>query len=287
MNKRLRLIAPAKINWSLDILGRRADGYHLLSTPMQAVGLYDTVTVSVSSADSCVCNVELAGENLALKAWRLFRDSFGIDGYAAIEIKKNIPAGAGLGGGSADAAALLLGARRLFAPQVSDDELAALALRIGTDLPFFLRGGLCLAEGVGERLTPLPGRRWQLLLAAPAVALSTAQVYAANRCDSHYAGYDGAALCAAVAAGDIAAIAANAYNALETAAFVLAPAVGELKRRLIAMGAQAALMSGSGSGVWALFAEQERRQAAARQLTRLGVANWQVETVDAGIIIDG
>ena len=178
--EQVTLIAPAKINWGLDIVGKRADGYHLLCTLMQSVGLFDRVRIQKSERDCCVCSPPLYGngENLALRAWHLLKQEYVLPGGLCLEIDKGIPEGGGLAGGSTDAAAVLLGVDRLFRLGLGEERLADLGLRLGADLPFCLKGGLALVEGIGERLLPQRAlRSYHLVLVNPGFPVSTAEVY--------------------------------------------------------------------------------------------------------------
>ena len=155
----IRLQAPAKINLTLEVLGRRADGYHEVRTVLAAVDIADEL--ELSEADGLALTVEPEGavpveDNLVLRAAALLRDAAPAGAGAAIVLHKRIPVAGGLGGGSSDAAAALLGLRRLWDLDLSDRTLAELAALLGADVPFFLRGGTALAAGRGEQLTVLP-----------------------------------------------------------------------------------------------------------------------------------
>ena len=152
----LKIKAAAKINLSLSVTGRREDGYHNIDTVMQSVSLYDVLTVIKADKITVECG-EMSGEkNIAFKAARLFFEHIETDGGAFIQIEKNIPEEAGLGGGSADAAAVLAGLDRIYNTGLSYETLKALAVRLGADVPFMLRGGTARATGIGEVLEPLP-----------------------------------------------------------------------------------------------------------------------------------
>ncbi len=177
--------AYAKINLTLDILGRRADGYHDLATVMQTVDLYDTLCLTATSDDgvSLICTTpELSNdENLAVRAAQLVRQRFAPRQGIGIELYKRIPMAAGLGGGSSDAAAVLLALQQWWQLPFSLSDLLDMAATLGSDVPFFLTGGLALCEGRGERVTTLapywpPSMRWLLLL-KPAISVSTAAVF--------------------------------------------------------------------------------------------------------------
>ncbi len=178
----LILKAPAKVNLSLDITGRRTDGYHTLRSIFQTISVYDTLTIRKTEADtpfSLQCNVEgipCDARNLVTKAaMALLGDTpCGITMY----LEKQIPSQAGMGGGSADCAAALLGLRALLALPISDAQLHTIAAKLGADVPFFLMGGTVLAEGIGEQLTPLAAPPTRLLVLAKGMeGVSTPQAY--------------------------------------------------------------------------------------------------------------
>jgi 4-diphosphocytidyl-2-C-methyl-D-erythritol kinase len=150
--------APAKLNLGLEVIGRRDDGFHEIATIFLTIDFYDRLTLSLSADLELSCGDDaLAGEdNLALRALRLLRDQTNHPGGARIDLRKRIPAAAGLGGASSDAAATLLGGRELWQMDVSDGRLHDLAARLGSDVPFFLRGGCAIGRGRGDLLEPLP-----------------------------------------------------------------------------------------------------------------------------------
>ena len=270
--EQVTLIAPAKINWGLDIVGKRADGYHLLCTLMQSVGLFDRVRIQKSERDCCVCSPPLYGngENLALRAWHLLKQEYVLPGGLCLEIDKGIPEGGGLAGGSTDAAAVLLGVDRLFRLGLGEERLADLGLRLGADLPFCLKGGLALVEGIGERLLPQRAlRSYHLVLVNPGFPVSTAEVYRQFSFDQIAAHPDLKGLLDALEAGDRSGVAACCGNLLETPAFTLHPQIACLKERCRSLGL-VSLMSGSGGSVWGLADSADEAEKAAEVLKREG-----------------
>ena len=175
--KRLTVPAPAKLNLSLDIVGVREDGYHLLRMIMQTIDLCDQIVLERADEISLTCNLpELPCDerNLAVRAAHAFFERTGLPGGVRMTLDKNIPHGAGMGGGSADAAAVLKGLNELCGTDLSQQELCEIGLRLGADVPFCIVGGTQLAEGVGERLTPLPPLPdCFLLVAKPEQGVST------------------------------------------------------------------------------------------------------------------
>lgn len=192
----LRLLAPAKINWTLEVLGKRPDGYHEVRTVMQTIDLCDEITVAPAGKLSLDINGSEQAlrdlpreDNLAYRAAQLLWERAGFRGGARIVLAKRIPVAAGLGGGSSDAAAVLRGLRRLWALNISDRELTSIAAQLGSDVPFFLRGGTAVASGRGEVIQPLPDAPVrELTIAWPSHAPrpdKTARMYAALR-PEHY-----------------------------------------------------------------------------------------------------
>ena len=178
----MRIAARAKINWTLDIVGKREDGYHLMDMLMQPISLADDITLlpqeELTLSVSGFPRVNPGPENLALRAAVLLKQATGYTGGASIHVHKRIPVGAGMGGGSADAAGVLAGLNRLWGTGLTQAELETLGLQLGADVPFCLRGGLQRAQGVGELLTPLPcGGLYWLVVIQPCPGLSTKEVF--------------------------------------------------------------------------------------------------------------
>ena len=174
--------AWAKINLTLSVLGKRDDGYHALASVMQTISLSDTLRIQATDDDRITCAVDVSSlrndENLAVRAARLLREEGYLAHGVALELRKEIPAQGGLGGGSSDAAAVLVALNRLCALGLSQTQLVELAAQLGSDVPFFIHGGSALIEGRGEVVTPLPACEplW-LLIAHPPVSISTAAVF--------------------------------------------------------------------------------------------------------------
>jgi len=258
--------AYAKINWGLDITGRRADGYHLLDMVMQTIDLSDELVIEPAAALSLTVDGVPAGEdNLVLRAARALNRRTGRGDGARMALAKRIPARAGLGGGSADCAAALTALNRLWGLGLGLGELAEVGLSLGADVPFCLAGGLARVSGIGERIEPVPDApEIPLALVVPGGGLSTGEVFA--RWDRGYpgVGLDSRMLAEAVAAGDLTGAARLAVNALSAPAMSLLPQIGELIERMRSLGAAAAFMTGSGSAVVGAFKtpSQARRAAA-------------------------
>lgn len=261
--------AYAKLNLFLDILARRADGYHDLRMVMQSVDLADDLTLQPGEGIWVDCKGFAQENNSAYAAARAFFGRTGIAGGAHIHIHKRIPAEAGLGGGSADAAATLVGLNALFGSPLPDSELHKIACTLGADVPFALVGGCKRAQGTGDILEEIPNRMdCVYLLAKPWDGVSTAEAFALHDRLGGACALNAQACENALACGDLAAFGAHTGNALQTAAAHLCPAVGEL---LASLGAcphvQAVFMTGSGSACVGVFAREDEARAAARLLT--------------------
>ncbi len=257
--------APAKVNLTLEVLGRRDDGYHELCSVMQALSLADRLTFEPSDALRLHCTepaLEGPG-NLVWRAAELLRRHAGIRRGAAITLHKQIPVAAGLGGGSSDAAATLRALAALWDLHLPPEALADLGAQVGSDVPFFLGPAACaLVEGRGERVRPLPllPARWVVLLKPP-TGIATGEVYRAFPPARWADGRRTGRWLAAAAAGEVPA----PFNDLEPVALEVAPAAAAARDALLAAGAPHAVLSGSGSAYFALFTtlrEAERVRAA-------------------------
>ncbi len=256
----LHLFAPAKLNLTLDVLGRRADGYHELRSIMASVDLYDEIDLAPAGEVSLTWEGSMPApwleKNTAYLAARAF---FAQTGRACrIHINKRIPGQAGLGGGSADAAAVLRGLQRLYGG-IEDEALLSLARAIGADVPFCLLGGCALAEGIGDKLTSLPAPQLHLVLLKGRRGVSTPVLFRSLQLPVPHP--DTQAALAALS-GPAEGLAPFLQNALEGPATALLPEIGHLKARLLAAGALAAFMSGSGACVAGLFPSEAAARAA-------------------------
>nr|BBH94880.1 4-diphosphocytidyl-2-C-methyl-D-erythritol kinase [Thermogemmatispora argillosa] len=254
--------AYAKINLTLDVLGRRGDGYHALATVMQTVDLYDTLCLTLRPDEQVrlVCTQpELnTAANLALRAAALLREYVGEQHGVLIELQKRIPTAAGLGGGSSDAAATLLALTRLWQLSLTPEELLALAASLGSDVPFFLYGGLALCEGRGELVTPLPpcwpaSWRWLLLL-KPAISVSTASVFRALTAHDYSDGSHTRAVSTALREGRLPDL-AHLHNGLERGVVERYAEVAAARAALLEAGAPFVRLSGSGPTLFTALAD--------------------------------
>ncbi|MCD8145264.1 MAG: 4-(cytidine 5'-diphospho)-2-C-methyl-D-erythritol kinase [Oscillospiraceae bacterium] len=272
--------APAKLNLTLDVLGRQPNGYHELKMVMQSVTLADTVTLRrLEAGEGAASNTVQVrtnltylpsdGNNLAAKAAHAFFAYAGLEGAALeIQLKKRIPVCAGTAGGSSDAAAVLRGLNELYRTGFSREMLAKIGEQVGSDVPYCVLGGTALAEGRGEKLTPLyPLPDCWLVLCKPGFAVSTPELFHAidNVRLRRHPDTDG--MLAALEAGNLREVALRMYNVFED---VLPTGrqgvIQEIKGALLDGGALGACMSGTGPTVFGLFADREQAEATARRL---------------------
>ncbi|HHT43800.1 MAG TPA: 4-(cytidine 5'-diphospho)-2-C-methyl-D-erythritol kinase [Firmicutes bacterium] len=259
----ISLKAYAKVNLTLDIVGRRSDGYHLLNSIMQSVSLADVVTLSKRPKGIVIHSdhpqLPLDETNTCWRAFTAFTGFTKLEGGVEVYITKSIPMAAGLGGASADAAAVLHGLNKLYGTKLSTAELQELGLSVGADVPFCLQGGTCLVQGIGEVVSAAAAfPRVSLVLVKPEAAVFTAQVYSRLKPSAHGTTYT-AQVQELIAEGrEVQDIAGALGNALETVTAELVPETALWKERLLARGAHGALMSGSGPTVVGLFTDQGR-----------------------------
>lgn len=283
-NQEAVAFAPAKLNLSLEILGRREDGYHLLHSVMQAVGRYNVVTVSAS--DTAGIQLESGDEALPAgpenAAWRAAEAFFGAVGEkpsVRILVEKQIPWQAGLGSASADAAGTLTALNALYGSPLGREELSALGALVGADVPFCLAGGTMLAEGVGELLTPLPtpDGLFYVIVKPEKVGVSTPEAYRLYDATprgkrSRKAAGKLARFLRRTKGGDPAGIAPLLRNDLEAPA--APPESLALKELLLGHGALAAQMTGSGSAVFGIFTSREEANLAQEALSQPGTLSF-------------
>jgi 4-diphosphocytidyl-2-C-methyl-D-erythritol kinase len=276
----MKILSPAKVNLFLKILGKRIDGYHDLMTLMCCIGLYDTVFIHVGHTNidvSCSHPQVPEGEsNLAYMAANLFLKTFEKNDGVKIVIQKQIPVAAGLGGGSSNAAAVLLGLNRYYGFPFSMQDLMSMGLSIGADVPFFLFQKPAIATGIGEKLEPYPGlEKFSILLVSPGVSISTAEVYkklnlGLTKCKKKLKSFPlnnqrfdpRCHLC----------------NDLETVTASTYPVITTVKKALLSHGALGALMSGSGPTIFGLFSDSHGASQANHALFH--IYGWRMYLAD-------
>lgn len=265
-------LAPAKLNLFLEVLGKRPDGYHELATVMVAVSLFDTLRLRDDPAGRITLSCDdpalpSGAENLVVRAAEALRRAAGIERGVRIDLRKSIPAGAGLGGGSSDAAATLAALDRLWNLQTPPDRLDALAGELGSDVPFFLHGPAAVCRGRGEKVEPfrLPAAL-HFVLVCPPVGLATAAVYHGLTPPDRPRPI--ATVQKALAANDTAALGRAMFNRLQPVAEALRPELARVRHTLEDLGPllDGHLMSGSGSACYGLARDRPAAQAAAQRL---------------------
>ena len=256
--------APAKINLSLDVLRKREDGYHEVEMIMTMVDLADRLEMEELPRDTIIISsqagyIPLDEKNLAFQAAKLVKDRCGVDKGVYIHLDKRIPVSAGLAGGSTDAAATLRGLNRLWRLGLTDDELRLMAEELGSDVPFCVTGGTAIARGRGEKLEPIPAPPpcW-VVLVKPPINVSTADVYGRFRVNEIKRRPQTQAMIQAIERGDFAGVCASLGNVLEDVTISLHPEVRYIKEAMLRLGADGALMSGSGPTVFALVQKESK-----------------------------
>lgn len=286
----VRVQAPAKVNPVLEVLSKRPDGYHELSLVFQAIALFDELEF-IRGGDGLRVEIAESPEplaaddsNLVVKAAKLFLKEI-LRGTAdvLIRLKKRIPLAAGLGGGSSDAAATLLGLDLVFNAMSSKEHLQSLAAQLGSDVPFFLSGGTALGTGRGEVITPWEAapEMW-LVLAKPAQGLSTPAVYQSGKAEFS-PGKKTAAFRGLLGEKSLPKIAGSLFNSLQPAAFYLMPEVESLRNRMVEAGALGALVSGSGPTVFGIAKSQKAAGEIAVKLLGEGRTVFIAPTLGSGI----
>lgn len=260
----------AKINLTLDVVGKRENGYHDLEMIMQTVNLYDTIYIRKTKVPGIRLKANYSWlptneKNIAYRAAQLFFEESGINGGIAIEITKRIPVAAGLAGGSTDAAATLVGLNRLYETHYSREKLMEMGLKLGADVPFCIVRGTMLAEGIGEELTPLtPMPQTYVVLVKPPISVSTAVVYKnldLNQIKKHP---ETKIVIEALEKGNVQKIADHMSNVLEEVTIGMHSEIEDIKKDFMKHGAMGTMMSGSGSTVFGLFNTREAANKAAK-----------------------
>ncbi|KAF1295283.1 4-(cytidine 5'-diphospho)-2-C-methyl-D-erythritol kinase [Enterococcus sp. JM4C] len=257
--------APAKINLGLDVLHKRSDGYHELEMIMSSVDLADRLTIEEIAENKIIIETNRAflpvdQRNHVYQAAMIVKERYGIDQGIKVSIKKSIPVAAGLGGGSTDCAAALRGLNRLWDLDLSVEELAAIGMEVGTDVPYCVYGKTALITGKGEKITPIPDmpQCW-VVLVKPRMSVSTGKVFKeVNMDELHHPNID--ELKAAIYANDYHRMTQAVGNSLEAITIKRHPIIQQIKDRMIKYGADATLMSGSGPTVYALCQQHSRAQ---------------------------
>ncbi len=269
----IKIKAPAKINLTLDVTGRRNDGYHNLEMVMQTISVYDELEISIlpeNPEKPIIFNMDKElpdkippEKNLVYKAASVMKEKYNIKNSFNIFLKKNIPAAAGLAGGSTDCAATLTAINRLCQLGLTDEELCQTGVSLGADVPYCIKKGTMLSQGIGDILSSLPalGQIW-IVLINPGISVSTAYVYKQLELDKFpcHPGTD--KMIKAIQDNNIQHIASCLFNVMETVTIKEYPVLDEIKKYLSDNGAEGALMSGSGPTIFGIFENEDKAKAA-------------------------
>ena len=287
----MRLKARAKINWTLDIVGQRADGYHLMDMLMQPVTLSDDITLAPAAEITLTTGgsplLPADERHLAYRAAAALKQHTGYPGGAAIHVEKHIPVGAGMGGGSADAAGVLIGLNKMWGLNLPQSELEMIGLTLGADVPFCIRGGLTRTTGIGEVMEDLPcGRSWPLVVIQPCEGLSTKEIFTAYHEGFVDARPDNAAASLALAKGDAQALSAAMANVMQPVSEARRPGIHEAIQALKEQGAFAAQMTGSGSAVFGAFADEASAAKACEALRNRWERTYLCSTCTESVVFE-
>ena len=256
----IKLKSRAKINLSIDVLGKREDGYHLVEMIMQTIDLYDLIEINERQDNNILIkstsdDIPLDSDNLVYKAAELIRQTFNIDKGLDIYIQKNIPVAAGMAGGSSNAAAVLVGLNKLWNLNLSEERLEEIGLKLGADVPFCIKGGAVLAEGIGEKLTPIKGLNEDvsILICKPDLFVSTKEVYECLDSKQIDKRPDNQFLIQCLKNNETKKLAENMFNVLEEVTVDKHPVIQQIKDIMMKNKALGAMMSGSGPTVFGLY----------------------------------
>lgn len=253
----------AKINLGLDVTGVLPNGYHTVKMVMQNISLCDSLHFKKIKPQKIMLKTNVPylpvnENNIVFGAIKCYKEKYGIDTGVMANIVKRIPVSAGMAGGSGNAAVTLLAMNKLFGNRASQEELMEMGLSLGADVPFCLMGGTALAEGIGEKLTPLPKPpAAKVLIVKPPISVSTKMVYAELKPDNELEHPDIDGIISCIEQGDLSGMCGRLGNVLEDVTVRLYPVIDEIKQKMLENGAEGALMSGSGPTVFGLFREKE------------------------------
>lgn len=273
----VRRKAYAKINLGLDVIRRREDGYHEVKMIMQNIGIHDELTFR-KQAEGITLKIDrvdlpVDGNNLIYKAAKLIKEEYGITEGVRIDLKKRIPIEAGLAGGSTDAAAVFWGMNELFSIGMTQEKMCELGVRIGADVPYCIMGGTAIAEGIGEKLTPLPDTpKAVVLIAKPDISVSTKDVYQNLNVPELKVHPDIDGMTKAIIRHDLDGVIERMDNVLENVTVRMHPIIDEIKNFMRANGAARAMMSGSGPTVFGIYKDQAQAADAYMKLKETDLA---------------
>lgn len=288
------LKSRAKVNLSIDVLGKREDGYHLVEMIMQTIDLYDKLKITEIEENSILIksnslDIPLNEDNIMYKAVNLLRDQFNIEKGIEISIEKNIPIAAGMAGGSSNAAAVLVGLNKLWNLGLSENELKDIGLKLGADVPFCITGGSTLAEGIGEKLTNIKGlpEDLNILVCKPNIFVSTKEVYQSLNMDKVKRRPKNKELIDALQKEDVKFISENMVNVLEEVTSLKYSEIGQIEDIMIKNKALGSMMSGSGPTVFGLFDNKDCAIKAKKDLQAKYNQVYLVKSSNKGVEIYG
>ncbi|MCT4508990.1 MAG: 4-(cytidine 5'-diphospho)-2-C-methyl-D-erythritol kinase [Tepidibacter sp.] len=288
----MNLKCRAKINLSIDVLGKRADSYHLVEMIMQSIDLYDNVNIEeIKTGIIIECNnknVPTDSTNIAYKAADFIKQKFNINKGVKITINKNIPVAAGLAGGSTNAAAVLVGLNKKWDLQLTQEELMELGLKLGADVPFCILGGAAVARGIGEELTKTKNlENVKILICKPDILVSTKWVYQNLDMNNVSKRPNTGNILNNLEKNDVQALAYNMANVLESVTENKYVQIKQIKKKMIEHKALGSMMSGSGPTVFGIFDSLDYAQMAKEELKQLYEQTYLVNTYKGGIEIEG
>ena len=292
--KSIELKSRAKINLSIDVLGKREDGYHLVEMIMQTIDLYDIIKITENKINEININsnsldIPLNKNNIVYKAAKVLKDKFNIKNGLDIFIEKNIPVAAGMAGGSCNAAAVLVGLNKLWNLNLSEKELQEIGLTLGADVPFCISGNAALAQGIGEELTYIKGlsKDTSILVCKPNLFVSTKDVYQGLDLENIKDRPDNELLIKCLEKGNIKLLSENMVNVLETVTSKMHNEIADIEKIMLDNNALGSMMSGSGPTVFGLFEKEEDALKAKGELLKKYNQVYVVRSSERGVEING
>ena len=291
--KSIELKSRAKINLSIDVLGKREDGYHLVEMIMQTIDLYDIIKITENKINEININsnsldIPLNKNNIVYKAEKVLKDKFNIKNGLDIFIEKNIPVAAGMAGGSCNAAAVLVGLNKLWNLNLSEKELQEIGLTLGADVPFCISGNAALAQGIGEELTYIKGlsKDTSILVCKPNLFVSTKDVYQGLDLENIKDRPDNELLIKCLEKGNIKLLSENMVNVLETVTSKMHNEIADIEKIMLDNNALGSMMSGSGPTVFGLFEKEEDALKAKGELLKKYNQVYVVRSSEKGVEIN-
>ena len=290
----IELKSRAKINLSIDVLGKREDGYHLVEMIMQTIDLYDIINITENDIDEININsnsldIPLNKNNIVYKAAEVLKERFNIKSGLNIFIQKNIPVAAGMAGGSCNAAAVLVGLNKLWDLKLSEKQLQEIGLTLGADVPFCISGNAALAQGIGEELTYIKGlpKDTSILICKPNLFVSTKDVYQGLDLDNIKDRPDNKLLIKCLEEGNIKVLSENMVNVLESVTSKMHEEILDIEKVMLDNNALGSMMSGSGPTVFGLFEKEEDAIKGKEKLLKKYNQVYVVRSSERGVEING